>query len=115
MTAMRLVDRYAGLLERLTAETRVHYGRRLVALAVFGSVGRGTPRSRLKALDVLRAEGDHSDVVREAQELVELATGGDVDFIPTERYSAEQAARAYADAAWVLQLAERAVGGPSGR
>lgn len=145
MAAMRLVDRDAGLLDRLTAETRVHYGRRLVALAVFGSVGSGTPREdsdvdllvvaralpdgpparrqefaaverRLgEALDVLRADGDHSDVVREAQELVELAMDGDVDFIPTERYSAEQAARAYADAAWVLQRAERAAGGPSGR
>jgi HEPN domain-containing protein len=30
-------------------------------------------RARLKALALLRDEGDHSDVVREAQELVELA------------------------------------------
>ena len=30
-------------------------------------------QARLKALAVLLAEGDHSDVVREAQELVELA------------------------------------------
>ncbi len=306
MLPMRLVDRYAGLLERVSAEVQAHYGSRLVALAVFGSVARGTPRedsdvdllvvaralpdgrparrqefaaverrlgealcgvagggrptflspvlktpeevelgsplfhdmvedarilydpegflagyfgrlreelarrgarrvpwgggwywdlrpepgrseilgmtretlaqsylrkarSRLKALDVLRADGDHSDVVREAQELVELALKamlravgvdppkhhdvgplliehrdrfapdvagelaraadisgelrkdlelamyGDVDFIPTERYSAEQAARAYADAAWVLRLAERSVGGPPAR
>jgi hypothetical protein len=301
MAVVRLVERYAGLLDRVRAEVRAHYGPRLVALAVFGSVGRGTPRedsdvdllvvardlpdgrparrqefaaverrldealrgvardgrptslspvlktpeeveygsplfhdmvedakilydpegflagylarlreelagrgarrvrwgggwywdlrpepgrseilgmtretlaqsylrkarSRLKALDVLRADGDHSDVVREAQELVELALKamlravgvdppkyhdvgplllehrdrfaldvagelaraaeisgelrkdrelamyGDVDFIPTERYSAEQAARAYDDAAWVLGLAERVVG-----
>src|SRR5207249_3245776 len=33
-------------------------------------------RGRLKALAVLRDEGDHSDVVREAQELVELALKG---------------------------------------
>ncbi|HXG15823.1 MAG TPA: HEPN domain-containing protein [Calidithermus sp.] len=303
---MRLVDRYAGLLERVSAEVQAHYGSRLVALAVFGSVARGTPRedsdvdllvvagdlpdgvparleefraverrldearrgvardgrptflspvlktpaevevgsplfhdlvedakilydprgfltgylarlrqdlarrgarrrpwgggwywdlggppgeseklgmtretlaesylrkarSRLKALDTLRAEADHSDVVREAQELVELALKamlravgvdppkyhdvgplllehrdrfapdvapqlaraadisgelrthrelameGDVDFIPTERYSAEQAARAYEDAAWVLRLAERVVGGRPAR
>lgn len=301
MAAMRLVERYAGLLDRVTGDLRSHYGPRLVAVAVFGSVGRGTPRedsdvdllvvardlpdggparreefasverrlgealrgvgrdgrptflspvlktpdevelgsplfhdmvedaqilydpqgflagylarlrkrlaqqgarrvqwgggwywdlggppgesetfgmtretlaqsylrkarSRLKALDVLRADADHSDVVREAQELVELALKamlravgvdppkyhdvgplllehrdrfapdvagdlpraaeisgalrmhrelamyGDIDFIPTERYSAEQAARAYEDAAWVLELAERAVG-----
>ena len=30
-------------------------------------------QARLKALALLLAEGDHSDVVREAQELVELA------------------------------------------
>ena len=33
-------------------------------------------RVRLKALAVLRDEGAHSDVVREAQELVELALKG---------------------------------------
>jgi HEPN domain-containing protein/predicted nucleotidyltransferase len=303
---MRLVDRYAGLLDRVTGELRSHYGPRLVAVAVFGSVGRGTPRedsdvdllivardlpdgraaridefmvverrlgdglrgvagegrptvlsavlktpdevevgsplfhdmtedakilydpegflagylarlreqlerqgarrvrwgggwywdltgrpgqseirgmtretlaqsylrkarSRLKALGALREDADHSDVVREAQELVELALKamlravgvdppkfhdvgplllehrdrfgpevaaeiaraaqisawlrehrelamyGDIDFIPTERYSEEQAARAYDDAAWVLQLAERVIGPPPPR
>ena len=40
---------------------------------------------------------------------------GDVDFSPTERYSAEQAARACEDAAWVLRLAERVVGGRPAR
>jgi HEPN domain-containing protein len=45
----------------------------------------------------------------------ELAMYGDVDFIPTERYSAEQAARACEDAAWVLRLAERVVGGRPAR
>ena len=120
-------------------------------------------RARLKALAVLRDEGDHSDVVREAQELVELALKatlraagveppkfhdvgslllehrarfttsvadrleraaeisrrlrrdrelafyGDVDFVPTEQYSAADARRAYDDAAWVLALAENAL------
>jgi HEPN domain-containing protein len=120
-------------------------------------------RARLKALALLRDEGDHSDVVREAQELVELALKamlravgveppkfhdvgslllehrarfqanvgerlfraaeisstlrrdrelafyGDVDFIPTEQYTAADADRAYDDAAWVLALAEEAV------
>jgi HEPN domain-containing protein len=119
-------------------------------------------RARLLALAVLRDAGDHSDVVREAQELVELALKamlravgveppkfhdvgpllvehrarfahevgagleraaliserlrrdrelafyGDIDFIPTDRYSAAQAQEAYDDAAWVLALAERA-------
>ena len=121
-------------------------------------------RSRLKALAVLRDDGAFSDVVREAQELVELALKamlraagveppkfhdvgallvdhrqrfpadvavqveraaqisgdlrrerelafyGDIDFIPTEQYSAEDAATAYDNAAWVLALAESAVG-----
>mgnify|MGYP001573678805 FL=1 len=119
---------------------------------------------RLKALAVLKAEGAHSDVVREAQELVELALKGalraigveppkfhdvgglllehrgkippdvrgeleraaaiskrlrkerelafygDIDFIPTEEYTAEDAGRAYADAEWVVSLAQRAIG-----
>ncbi len=116
-------------------------------------------QKRLKALAVLRDEDAHSDVVREAQELVELAlTGllravgieppkfhdvggllvehqakflppvrdrlpraaeisrrlrrerelafyGDIDFIPTEQYTADEARRAYDDAAWVVRLA----------
>lgn len=119
---------------------------------------------RLKALAVLRDGGGHSDVVREAQELVELALKGvlraigveppkhhdvgslllehkdrilaearrdldraaavskrlrkerelafygDVDFIPTEEYTGEDAARAFDDAAWVVALARRIVG-----
>jgi HEPN domain-containing protein len=116
-------------------------------------------QKRLKALAVLRDEGAHSDVVREAQELVELALKGmlravgveppkfhdvggllleheerfirearerlpraaaiskrlrrerelafygDIDFIPTEEYSAADGARAYEEAAWVVDLA----------
>jgi HEPN domain-containing protein len=121
-------------------------------------------QKRLKALAVLRDEGAHSDVVREAQELVELALKGalravgieppklhdvgglllehegkfapetrprlpraaevsrrlrrerelalygDVDFIPTEAYTAADARRAYEDAAWVLGVAEEVIG-----
>jgi hypothetical protein len=124
-------------------------------------------RARLKALATLRDEGDHSDVVREAQELVELALKamlraagvdppkfhdvgpllvehrarftpqvadrleraadislrlrrdrelafyGDIDFLPTEQYSAADARRAYEDASWVLALADEALGGPA--
>lgn len=120
-------------------------------------------QKRLKALAVLRDEGAHSDVVREAQELVELALKGvlravgieppkfhdvggllleheakfaaevrarlpraaeiskrlrrerelalygDIDFIPTEEYSAADAERAYADAAWVLTVASEVI------
>ncbi|MBZ5637662.1 MAG: HEPN domain-containing protein [Acidobacteriia bacterium] len=120
-------------------------------------------RKRLKALAVLKDEGAHSDVVREAQELVELALKGmlraagieppklhdvggllvdhaakfpeserdalpraaeiskrlrrerelafygDLDFIPTEEYSAADAERAYAEAASIVEMAERVV------
>ena len=41
---MPLLQRYAEILEALVAELQVTYGARLVACAVFGSVGRGTPR-----------------------------------------------------------------------
>lgn len=121
-------------------------------------------QGRLKALAVLRDEGDHSDVVREAQELVELALKGmlravgieppkfhdvgrllvehrgkfsaavgerldraaqisawlrrerelafygDIDFVPSEQYSAADAVRAYDEAAWVVALAEEVIG-----
>lgn len=42
--AMTLLERYARLVDRLVAELRAHYGERLISVAVFGSVGRGTPR-----------------------------------------------------------------------
>jgi predicted nucleotidyltransferase len=41
---MSLLERYERLLDRLVAELETQYGDRLVAVAVFGSVGRGTPR-----------------------------------------------------------------------
>ena len=120
-------------------------------------------QKRLKALAVLRDEGAHSDVVREAQELVELALKGvlraagieppkfhdvgglllehetkfshdvraelpraaeiskrlrrerelafygDIDFIPTEEYSAADGRRAYDEAAWVVALAGQVI------
>jgi HEPN domain-containing protein len=119
---------------------------------------------RLKALKVLRDEEAHSDVMREAQEIVELALkamlravgveppkyhdvggllqehrekfdehtrgdlseaakiskrlrkereisfSGDIDFIPTEEYDAEDSARAYDGAEWIVALARRAIG-----
>lgn len=42
--ATALSERYERLLERLIAEVRAHYGERLVACAVYGSVARGTQR-----------------------------------------------------------------------
>jgi predicted nucleotidyltransferase len=41
---MPLLAEYGRLLEHVRAELLAHYGSRLVACAVFGSVGRGTPR-----------------------------------------------------------------------
>lgn len=120
-------------------------------------------QKRLKALRVLKEEDAHSDVVREAQEIVELALKGvlramgieppkyhdvggllmehaaklgaalqedlpraaaisarlrkerelsfygDIDFVPTEQYVAEDSTRAYDDAAWIVELARRAI------
>jgi HEPN domain-containing protein len=130
------------------------------------SLGRSYLRKandRLKVLDLLVKEGGYSDVVREAQELVELALKGmlraigieppklhdvgalllqhrdrfapdvqktldtlagiskelrkdrelafygDIDFIPTEEYSLDQAQRAREGAAKVLDVARRVV------
>jgi predicted nucleotidyltransferase len=42
---MSLLSRYEDILTALIAELRATYGPRLVACAVFGSVGRGTPRA----------------------------------------------------------------------
>lgn len=42
---MGLLERYDALLARVLAEVRHHYGASLVAVAVFGSVGRRTPRA----------------------------------------------------------------------
>ena len=41
---MTLAARFDELLDALVATCRRHYGQRLVSLAVFGSVGRRTPR-----------------------------------------------------------------------
>ncbi|MGH9464365.1 MAG: HEPN domain-containing protein [Thermoanaerobaculia bacterium] len=121
-------------------------------------------RARLKILPVLLAERAYSDVLREAQEIVELslkgmlrqvgveppkwhdvgplllehatrfpqspaeleglaeisarlrkerefAFYGDIDFIPTERYSIEDAERALRDAEAVVAEAGRVIGG----
>jgi len=123
-------------------------------------------RKRLKILPVLLEENAYSDVIREAQEIVELATKGmlrqvgieppkwhdvgdlliefaeriqsvnldelehlanvshwlrkerefsfygDVDFIPTEQYSREDAVRAIKDAHSVVEAASRVIALP---
>jgi predicted nucleotidyltransferase len=42
--AVGILERYQLVLDRLLVELQRLYGKRLVACAVFGSVGRGTPR-----------------------------------------------------------------------
>jgi HEPN domain-containing protein len=80
---------------------------------------------RLKILAVLLDDDSHSDLVREAQEIVKLALKGmlrqvgveppkkrefsfcgDVDFIPTEEYARADAAGAIEDARFVVSVAE---------
>jgi hypothetical protein len=68
-----LRERYEDLLQRLLAELRAHYGRRLVSVAVFGSVGRGTPR-----------EGSDVDVLIVARELPRGRTARLEEFLPVE-------------------------------
>jgi predicted nucleotidyltransferase len=43
-SAMTLKERYEEILRRLVEGLQAHYGSRLVSVAVFGSVGRGTQR-----------------------------------------------------------------------
>jgi HEPN domain-containing protein len=121
-------------------------------------------KSRLKTLDVLLGDANYSDIIREAQEAVEVATKamlrragidprkwhdvgpiilehlahfpsglhadlaqaariskalrkerelsfyGEVDFVPSEEYTREQAAQAIADAGFVVELAAKLIG-----
>ena len=60
--------------------------------------------------DVPRA----ADISKRLRRERELAFCGDIDFVPTEEYSADDGRRAYEEAAWVLDLAARVIGGLSG-
>lgn len=73
MDPVALIPAFDVLLSALRDACVNHYRDRLVSLAVFGSVGRGTPRPDS---DVLVAEQAWSDVIRESQEVVELALKG---------------------------------------
>jgi len=190
---MALLERYDAVLAALPAALRACYGDRLVAAAVFGSVGRGTPHDgsdvdllvvatdlpigRMRRMEEFDAVERHMrdplaavssrapgvelspvfkrpaeleagtplllDMVEDARLLVdkggvlaarlerlrrrleelpraaaisarlrkerELSFHGDIDFVPTEQYVAEDAARAYDDAAWIVELARRAI------
>ncbi|GEM_PF-1168478 len=58
-------------------------------------------RKRLKTLSLLLEEDDYSDVVRD-----ELSFYGDIDFIPSEQYSKDDAQRAIDDAVFAVQMAD---------
>jgi predicted nucleotidyltransferase len=57
---MNLLERYDRLLERLIGGLHAEYGDRLIAVAVFGSVGRRTPRED-SDVDVLVVARDLPD------------------------------------------------------
>jgi predicted nucleotidyltransferase len=71
---MTLPEQYDRLLDRLTAELQAEYGDRLVTVAVFGSVGRGTPRP-----------GSDVDVLVIARDLPTGRSRRVEGFLPVER------------------------------
>jgi predicted nucleotidyltransferase len=84
---VKLEPLFQQLLEQLIAACLLHYGERLVALAVFGSVGRGTPRPDSDVDVLIVADGLPNGRVRRVDEfraveralapqLAELAAAG---------------------------------------
>jgi uncharacterized protein len=72
--ATRLQERYGEILRRLREELEAHYGSRLVSVAVFGSVGRGTQR-----------EDSDIDFLIVARELPRGRTARVEEFLPVEQ------------------------------
>ena len=70
---MTLLERYETILDQLPAELLAHYGERLVTCAVFGSVGRGTPR-----------EGSDIDLLVVARDLPSGRMRRMEEFLPVE-------------------------------
>jgi predicted nucleotidyltransferase len=85
-----LLEAYARLVDRLVTELRSEYGNRLLAVAVFGSVGRGTPR-----------EDSDVDVLIVARELPDGPFARRREFAPVE-HRLEDAARIVPDQPPVL-------------
>jgi predicted nucleotidyltransferase len=81
---MSLLQRYEGLLERLLAEIRVTYGSRLVACAVFGSVGRGAPRGDSDIDLLLVARGLPRGRLKRVEEFLVVETRVDPALKPEE-------------------------------
>ncbi len=78
VTSSSLTDRpsmsatFDGLLLTLSAACQRHYGSRLVALAVYGSVGRGTPRSTSDIDVVLVVESLPDGRIARVEEFAEI-------------------------------------------
>lgn len=70
---MTLIERYARLLDQVRDALIRHYGSRLVAAAVYGSVGRGTPR-----------EDSDVDLLIVARDLPPGRTSRVEEFLPVE-------------------------------
>jgi predicted nucleotidyltransferase len=73
-SVMTLTGRYEEILRRLLVALKAHYGARLVSVAVFGSVGRGTQR-----------EDSDVDLLIVAQGLPRGRTARVEEFVPVER------------------------------
>jgi hypothetical protein len=76
-----------------------------------GAAQRAPGQTRVRGARRCPAAAGISKRLRRERELV---FAGDIDFIQTEEYSATDAQRAYEEAAWVLDLAARVIGGLSG-
>jgi predicted nucleotidyltransferase len=75
-----LIGEFEKLQTTLLSEIESFYGKRLISVVVFGSVARETQTFRLDILDLLCKKGAYSDVIREAQECVELCLKGMLRF-----------------------------------
>lgn len=72
MTKPSLARRYDRLVERLVEELRRYYGARLVAVAVFGSVGRGTQRDGSDVDVLIIARGLPAGRLRRVEEFLPI-------------------------------------------
>jgi len=72
--AVTLKERYDEILRRLVQRLQAHYGPRLVSVAVFGSVGRGTQR-----------EDSDIDLLIVARDLPRGRTARVEEFLPVEQ------------------------------
>src|SRR5207245_2194466 len=76
----------------------------------FHDVGGLLVEHRLKFAPSVREElARAAEISKRLRRERELALYGDIDFIPTEEYSAADGQRAYDEAAWVLALAQDAI------